>query len=107
MKKFLINQEQVPFFQRTWKKHLSYKNGKVPESPSPGWLAGVAAKNNLCSIIIKNEGKYAVCGNELWKFKSPDSFMCNRCYKVCYPNGKPHVNPVKGFGVINEVEAAF
>ncbi|RMH19750.1 MAG: hypothetical protein D6698_05280 [Gammaproteobacteria bacterium] len=80
---FTLNEKQQPVFRRAWEEYVSRrtKSGKkIPDLPSVGWLQEVAVRNNLCFNAGRIGDAEVVCGAELWKYPSDDSYLCAGCY---------------------------
>lgn len=70
------NKEMQPLFDREWKNYigrLSSSGKKVPTNPGAGWLAGTAAKHNLCISTQREGNEYKICAMPL----KDDNYHCN------------------------------
>jgi len=82
MKLVRNNTEKENYFKTSWANFLqglSGHGGKLPEVVGSGFLAGLAAKNDLCIAVYYEDDLYSVCGRPA---NSASPYYCEICYRA-------------------------
>ena len=86
MKFVANNPDKECYFFDKWHselERLKRKNVKIPSRPGPGWLSGLAARLNLCTVLFKDESdNWMVCGRSLKKYPSESPYYCSICMEM-------------------------
>jgi len=81
----IIKNYNPHLFKQEWEIEVQrmMRNGvtKIPDHPGPGWLAGIAARHNLCAATWREGNDWAVCAAPLSKYGSENPYFCRGCYR--------------------------